>query len=200
MKTTPVTLLAAAVVLASGCYIPRGTFIPYDSLPGSGQREYVFGVGDVISVRVFQQEAASAQRVRVRADGMVSLPLVKDVVVAGKTPAGLAAELQVRLKDFINNTSVTVSLDESRPLTVSVLGEVARSAVVTLDLNAGVLQALAAAGGLTDFAHRDGIFVLRNVPGQASPTRIRFTWDALISGEPKAVGFALQPGDVVVAE
>jgi polysaccharide export outer membrane protein len=196
------TALPAALVVAlaaSGCYLPRGAYITADTLPPSGTREYTVSVGDVLQVRVFQQDAFSA-RVKVRADGMVSLPLVHDVQVVGKTPAALAAELQVRLKDFINNPTVTISLEELRPLSVSVMGEVARTAVVTLDTGAGVLQALAAAGGLTDFAHRDGIFVLRNVPGQATPTRIRFSWESLTAGDPRSVGFILQPGDVVVAE
>jgi polysaccharide biosynthesis/export protein len=62
------------------------------------------------------------------------------------------------------------------------------------------MQALAAAGGLNDFAHRDGIFVLRRVRGEPNPLRIRFSWRALSEGAGKAAGFQLQPGDVVVAE
>jgi hypothetical protein len=67
-----------------------------------GGRQYVIGAGDVLQVRVFQQEAMSA-RVRVRHDGKVSLPMVNDWSPPGKTPAELAAELQTRLKEFINN-------------------------------------------------------------------------------------------------
>jgi polysaccharide export outer membrane protein len=62
-----------------------------------------------------------------------------------------------------------------------------------------VLQALAAGGGFTEFAHRDGVFVLRPC-GLAAPTRVRFTWAALSRGEGHATGFRLSPGDVVVVE
>ncbi len=190
---------ALLCVCSLGCYTPHGAFIEVDTAIISDATDYVISPGDELQVRVFQQEAMSA-RVRVRADGKVSLPLVNDVVVAGKSPAVLASELQIRLKDFINTPVVTVSLEQMRPLTVSVLGEVVRSGVVTLELGSGVLQALAASGGLTDFAHRDGLFVLRKIAGQPAPKRIRFTWDALTRGEGPASRFTLQPGDVVVAE
>lgn len=186
-------------VLATGCYTPHGAFVEVNEAQVSEADAYVISTGDVLQVRVFQQEAMSA-RVRVRADGKVSLPLVNDVTAAGKTPTSLAAELQARLKEFINTPVVTVSLEESRPLLVSVLGEVVRSGVVTLEAGSGVLQALAASGGLTDFAHRDGIFVLRKVPGESEPRRFRFRWDSLSQAQGPAARFVLLPGDVVVAE
>lgn len=190
---------ASICALAVGCYTPRGAFLEVDEGVVAADGGYLISNGDVLQVRVFQQEAMSA-RVRVRADGKVSLPLVNDVVAAGKSPTVLAAELQVRLKDFINTPVVTVSLEESRPLLISVLGEVIRPGVVTLEGGSGVIQALAASGGLTDFAHREGIFVLRKTASQTAPRRIRFTWDDLSRGEGPAARFALLPGDVVVAE
>lgn len=186
-------------MVLAGCYTPRGAFLEVEAANVADVTEYVIASGDVLQVRVFQQDAMSA-RVKVRADGKVSLPLVNDVPAAGKSPGVLAQELQVRLKDFINNPVVTVSLEETRPVTVSVLGEVPRAGVVTIEAGSGVLQALAAAGGLTDFAHRDGIFVLRKTPGQAAPKRIRFRWEQLTQGEGPAAKFVLVPGDVVVAE
>lgn len=199
MNWKPSLVALALWSLGSACYTPRGTFITVDDFASLAPGEYLIGVGDLISVRVFQHEEMSA-RLRVRADGMVSLPLVNDVRAAGKTPTVLATELTGRFKDFINTPAVTIILEETRPLTVSVLGEVVRPGVQTLEPGAGVLQALAAAGGLGDFAHPDGIFVLRRVAGEAHPTRIRFTWHALSQGSGKAAGFLLQAGDVVVAE
>lgn len=192
-------LATTSFVLLIGCYTPRGAFVEVDESVLVADGGYVISGGDVLQVRVFQQEAMSA-RVKVRADGKVSLPLVNDVVAAGKSPSALATELQVRLKDFINNPVVTVSLEESRPLVVSVLGEVVRPGVVTLEGGSGVLQAIAASGGLTDFAHRDGLFVLRKLAGQAAPKRLHFTWDVLSRGEGPSARFTLMPGDVVVAE
>lgn len=191
--------LAVVVAALAGCYTPGGAFLPVNEYTMSTNAEYVISTGDVLQVRVFQQENVSS-RVRVRADGKVSLPFVNDWVAAGKTPSVLALELQSRLKDFINNPVVTVSLEESRPLSVSVVGEVIRPSLVTLEPGAGVLQAIAAAGGLTDFAQREGIFVLRKPGPDVAPQRIRFTWEALTRGETKAARFVLVPQDVIVAE
>lgn len=193
------TLIAVLGALITGCYTPRGVFLEVDESLLTQDGSYLITPGDVLQVRVFQQDAMSA-RVKVRADGKVSLPMVNDVMAAGKSPTILAGELQTRLKDFINNPVVTVSLEESRPVSVSVLGEVMRPGVVTLEAGSGVLQALAASGGLTDFAHRDGLFVLRKASGQPGPKRIRFSWDVLSRGEGAAARFTLFPGDVVVAE
>lgn len=191
--------LATLCLFALGCYTPRGAFVEAEEAAAPDDGSYVIAAGDVLQVRVFQQEAMSA-RVKVREDGKVSLPLVNDVLVAGKSPPVLAGELQVKLKEFINTPVVTVSLEESRPLMVSVLGEVVRPGVVTLEVGSGVLQALAAAGGLTDFAHKEGLFVLRKTPGQAAPRRIRFKWDVLARAEGSSARFALRPGDTVIAE
>jgi polysaccharide export outer membrane protein len=187
-----------SVIAFSGCWAPKGVFIPVESYGTTPVGEYVISPGDTLQVRVFQQEAMSA-RVRVRGDGKVSLPMVNDVMVAGKMPTQVASELQVRLKEFINTPVVTVSLEETRPLTVSVVGEVVRPGIVTLEPGAGVMHALAGAGGLTDFAHKDGLFVLRK-GADGKPVRIRFTWDALTAGDGPSVRFLLMPQDVVVVE
>jgi len=192
-------LAVVALGLSTGCYAPRGAFITVEEFAGSAPKEYVIGVGDVISVRVFQHEDMSAKG-KVRGDGMLSVPLVGEVLAEGRTPSALAAFLTARFKDFVNTPVVSIVLEETRPLTVSVVGQVARTGGVTLEAGAGVMQALAAAGGLNDFAHRDGIFVLRRVRGEPNPVRIRFTWTSLAEGSAKAAGFLLQPGDVVVAE
>jgi polysaccharide export outer membrane protein len=66
-----------------------------------------------------------------------------------------------------------------------------------LERGAGVLEALAAGGGLTEFAHRDRIFVLRR---HSAPVRIRFTFEGLSRGQGRAAAFRLESGDVVVVE
>jgi polysaccharide biosynthesis/export protein len=118
------------------------------------------------------------------------------------TLADLAGRLQGRLKAYVVNPVVTVTLEELRPLRVSVLGEVGKPGVYDLDRGSGVLAALAAGGGLTDYAHRDRIYVLRydHRASDPTPTRIRFRWDALSRGERAAATFLLRSGDLVVVE
>jgi polysaccharide biosynthesis/export protein len=165
--------------------------------PPVTEGEYVIGIGDALSVQVWEQEKMSAS-VRVRSDGKVSLPFLNDVPAAGMTPVNLARELEERLKPFIVAPRVLVAVDEARPLSVSVLGQVGTPGLHGLLPGAGVAQALAAAGGLKDFAKKDRIFVVRSEG--AEPLRIRMTWDDVTAGLGTAGRFRLRTGDVVVVE
>ena len=165
--------------------------------------EYRISAGDVIGVRVWNQESMSTPRARVREDGKVSLPFLQDVDAAGMTPDELSSRLAVKLKSLVVSPVVTITLEERRPLRVSVLGEVTRAGTYDLQQGGGVLEALAAAGGLTQWADRNGIYVLRQgywADGHPEPARIRFRYSRLASGSIPATTFQLQPGDVVVVE
>jgi len=163
----------------------------------AGREELVIHTGDIVNIRVFEQDAMSS-RLKVRADGKIALPFLGDTEVRGKRPSDLASELEAKFKEYIRSPKVTVNIDEFQPVTVSVLGEVTHPGSYPLDpASAGVMQALAGAGGLTEYADKDRIFVVRKIP---SFHRIRFTLDALSGTEPRAVSFALQSGDVVVVE
>ena len=200
-KTPSLAGLFVLLLVLPGCRT-TGEYVWADSLPPAPQgtsRDYLIQVGDTISVRVWNQDSVSA-RTKVRPDGKVSIPFVNDVDAAGATPTELAARVQVRLKEFIVNPVVTVTLDEPRPLIVAVLGEVTRPGNYQLEAGAGVLQALAIAGGPTAFADRDRIMVLRQKPDGSGATRIRFTYTSLTQVERRAPTFRLQGGDVVVVE
>jgi len=194
--------LCALLSLAPACK-HTGDFVWVDDLPQTSQpaeKEYVIQPGDTLSVRVWNQDGMSAKP-RVRQDGKISLPFLNDVEAAGITPNVLARRLQARLKDFIVNPVVTISLEEPKPIQVSVLGEVAHPGILQLEPGAGVIQALATAGGLNDFASRDSIFVIRQTtPDAGAPLRIRFTYEALVQVRGRAAAFRLQSGDVVVVE
>jgi polysaccharide export outer membrane protein len=189
-----VTLGVALAVLA-GCG-SSGSYLWVDDLPKSSSVEvYRIAVGDTLNVRVYNQENLSTHS-KVRSDGRIAVPLVGDVEVRAKTPAVVAREIEGRLKQYVVSPAVTVTVEESQPTTVAVLGEVAHPGVYTVDPSSGVLQALAAAGGFTDFASRESIYVVRKLP----PQRIRFSWTALLDGDKQADAFRLHKGDVVVVE
>jgi polysaccharide export outer membrane protein len=206
-------LLAATLLLAScsgaGSYVWAAQLPPDLAARGTDQ-SYVIRDGDVVNVRVFNQEALST-RAKVRSDGRVAMPVLGDVEFRGRRPSSLKGELEARLKDYVNAPSVTVTVEEFQPITVSILGEVTKAGSYPLDPRATVAQVLASAGGLTDFASKDRIFVVRmpravigGAPHAAAPTsaplRVRFTYEQISRGDPASAGFALQDGDLVVVE
>ncbi|GJG89215.1 hypothetical protein tb265_43960 [Gemmatimonadetes bacterium T265] len=166
--------------------------------PPATAAEYVVTPGDVLAVQVWDNDKIST-RTRVRADGRITVPLLNDVPVAGSTPPQVARDLEQRLRqaNLVLAPRVSVALDESRPVSVSVLGRVVRAGSFALGEGSGVAEALANAGGLTEFAHSDRIYVMRRAP---EPVRIRFTFGAVTGGSPQAAAFRLRDGDVVVAE
>jgi polysaccharide export outer membrane protein len=197
--------LALSVATLGGGCASVGDFVWVDQLkPGvvHPEGEYVIAPGDVLSVRVFGQENMSG-RIKVRTDGHISLPFINDHVAAGLTPAMLSRFLETQYKNYVVNPVVTVSVEEQHPVQVSVLGEVARPGVYRLDPGQGVLHALAQAGGLTQFAGKDRIFVVRKVKDQsdaAQRLRIRFRWQALAHADGLSASFMLQDTDVLVVE
>ncbi len=186
----------AIILLAAGCS-SAGQYVWVDEYNfGSGApEEFVLGPGDLVDVRVFHEDAMSG-KARVRNDGMISLPFLGDVRAGGVAPARLAREIETRLKEFIRNPVVTVSLEERQAANIPVLGEVAHPGIYPL-ADAGLVQALAAAGGLTQFASKDRIFVLRPNPTAA---RVRFRFEDIARGKGAAAMFRLRAGDSVVVE
>jgi polysaccharide biosynthesis/export protein len=166
--------------------------------PPPGTSEYIVGIGDMLNVQVFEQDKMSA-KVRVRSDGRITLPFLNDVPAAGKAPVKLAAELEEGLKAVVLNPKVTVFVEESKPptISVSVLGEVSKPGVQLLEPGVGVAQAIASAGGLTPFAKKNRIFVVR---AGIQPPRIHFRYDALTREVGPASSFRLRAGDVVIVE
>jgi polysaccharide export outer membrane protein len=191
--------LGLAAGVASACGSASGGAIPVDRYKEPAEtalRDYTIGVGDVLSIQVWDQAQMSG-RMKVRTDGRISVPFVSDVEAVGKTPSQLATELETGLKSVVINPKVTVVVEEERPLTISVLGDVAKPGTQTFASDTGVAQALAAAGGLSNFAHKGRIYVVRSTP---TPVRIHFTYDQLTRGDSAASRFKLRPGDVIVVE
>jgi polysaccharide export outer membrane protein len=168
--------------------------------PSSASREYVIGIGDVLNIQVYtpdQRDERVSGRMSVRSDGRISIQFINEIEAAGKTALKLASDIENGLKSQIRQPLVTVTVETSSPMSISILGEVTKPGVTALPPNAGVADALAAAGGLTQFAHKNRIYVVRPRP---QPTRIHFTYDAVTKSAGPASQFRLQPGDVLIIE
>ena len=193
---------AVALVLLAGCASsPIGQFEWAESYisrtPSATDASYQIGVGDMLAVQVYDNEKMST-RGRVRGDGKLAVPLVNDVVVAGKAPSTVASDIEKALKDgnLVLNPHVNVIVEDVLPVRITVLGAVKTSGNFAVERGSGVAEALAGAGGLTDFAKKDRIFVVRKVP---MPIRIRFTFSSL-TDLGRAGAFRLQQGDIVVVD
>lgn len=181
-----------------GCATTRGSYVWLQdySAPPRAHTDEAIHPGDLIGVRVWNSQQMDSHQ-RVRDDGTISLFFVDDIHVSDRTPAQAAQEVARRLTGVLQAPQVNVVLEESVMSTVSVLGEVSRPGSFPVLTAPTLLRAIAAAQGLTEYAHRDRIFVLRRTP---QPVRIRADYDVLIRGDSTANGFSLQPGDVVVVE
>jgi len=186
--------LASSGCAGAGQYVWFGEMPPTERAALSG--DYVIGVGDSININVYEQEGLSGEA-KIRRDGKIALPLVGELVVAGKRPLELSREIEVALKQFVVSPRVTVNVTTSQPISVTVVGEVAHIGVLTLEPPARLVEAMAQSGGPSEFADKTKIFVLRQFP---SYKRIRFTWNAILRNEDNAAQFPLRTGDVIVVE
>ena len=122
--------------------------------------DFRLGAEDVVEIVVWDNQAFS-RTVPVRPDGMISLPLVDDVAAAGLTPIQLRDLLALKLKRFVSNPNVSVIVQRVHSPKVSVVGEVRHPGRFEMASPTSVLEAIALAGGFTEFASRSRIVLLR---------------------------------------
>lgn len=165
--------------------------------------DYLIKDSDTLNVRVFGQDNLSGTQ-RVRGDGKIMLPMAGEITARGKRPGALAREIEVAMRGAIKEPQVTVTIEPPQgwggpgpgQFSVSVLGQVKTAGAFNVDAGAGVFHALAAAGGLNDYADEEAVFVVR----KGFPQRVRFRFSDLRAGEKATIGFQLMPGDVIVVE
>lgn len=156
---------------------------------------YIVGDSDVIRVNVWKEPEVS-QTVVVRTDGNISLPLINEVKVSGMSPLQIQDLVAEKLKGFLNNPQVTVTVIEIRSKRAFITGEVSRPGTYSLNAQTTVLQLIAQAGGFTPFAKTDSIVVLRTEDGRQS--RLKFKYKEVVQGKKTEQNIALHPGDTVV--
>jgi len=157
---------------------------------------YRIGVDDIITISVWHEPDLS-RNVPVRPDGKISLPLIGDVQAAGKTAMGLQAELKTDLAKFVKDPELTVIVSDIRSRRINVIGQVNRPGAYSLTQSMGVVDAIAAASGLRDFAKTNDIYVLRET-ADGKRLRIAFDYRNVIKGKKGAQDIMLQPRDTVV--
>jgi polysaccharide export outer membrane protein len=165
-------------------------------VPSKATYPYVVGEADMLRINVWKQPEISQPNIVVRPDGMITVPLVGDVKVSGTTPAQIEAMLESKLKRFVSEPRVTVTVVEIASKTVYVTGEIARPGAYPLVGPLDVLQIIAKAGGVTPYAHRKSMFVLRQVEGGKQKLPVNYI--QIVRGKNAEQNINLQPGDTVV--
>jgi polysaccharide export outer membrane protein len=156
--------------------------------------EYLIGPEDVLDISVWKNPELS-RKVPVRPDGRVSLPLINDIQAAGLTPSQLRDQLAKRLAEFVPSPEVSVIVQEVQSLKVAVVGAVKTPGRFMLKSPATVLECIALAQGLTEFANRERIVVLRQNNGTTQ--RIPFNYRKVSEGDEQD-NFFVRPGDIIV--
>lgn len=179
---------------ASPVYSGHSADIPQEQKTAATPGEYTVGEGDLLRINVWK-EAEISQNVAVRPDGNISLPLVSEVRVAGLTPRQIQELITEKLKSVLTNPQVTVTVTEVRSKMVYITGEVGKPGAYAVVAPTNVLQLIARAGGLTQFANRKDIYILR---GGDRTSRMRFNYKEVVKGKNAEQNLILQPGDTVV--
>jgi polysaccharide export outer membrane protein len=153
---------------------------------------YMVGPTDVLRVNVWREPELSVD-VTVRLDGMITVPLLGDVPAAGRAPGDIAQSISQGVTRFVENARVTVAVAQANSARVYVVGRIARPGEFPLSGGMRVLQALALAGGLTDFAKADSIAVVRG-----DRSIIPVNYKRIVDGKETSQNIPLVAGDTIV--
>ena len=158
-------------------------------------KEYLIGPEDVLDITVWKNCPDLCRTVPVRPDGKMSLPLVNDVQAAGLTPMDLRQHLTEQLAEYLPSPEVSVIVREVHNFKVAVVGAVKMPGDYEIKSQATVLELLARAQGLTEFANRDRIVILRQ--NGSATTRIPFNYRKVAEGHDQD-NFYVRAGDIIV--
>jgi polysaccharide export outer membrane protein len=156
---------------------------------------YVIGAGDVLGVKFWQQPELSGDVV-VRPDGKISVPLLNDVPAAGQTPQQLGDNIKAVAKRWVQDPNVTVIIRQINSRAVFITGRVAHAGRYPLNGTTSVLQLIAMAGGLSDWADAENVTVMR--ADQTGFVTKRFNYKDVIARKNLEQNIELQPGDTVI--
>lgn len=155
---------------------------------------YIIGTGDTLQLNVWKEPSLSSASIPVRPDGRISLPLLGDLAASGMTPALLSRDIADRLKKYITDPLVTVTVIGTAPKEIFLIGEIQKTGPIILTPGMNTLQAIAAAGGLSPFAKKKLYILRKDAKGEQ---KIPFDYKkALKTGDGQ--GITLLPGDTIV--
>ena len=157
--------------------------------------QYVIGPEDVLYIHVWKEETLT-RTVPVRMDGKISLPLVQEIKAAGLTPLQLKEVLMRKLKEFIENPIVSVTVMEANSYKVYVTGMVRSPGVYRLRSETTVFQIISLVGGFTEWANPKKILIVRKEDGREK--RIKVNYKKIMGGSDPGSDVILKTGDTII--
>jgi polysaccharide biosynthesis/export protein len=194
--------LAASLAGAAGQQPPNAAIAPPPSNGAAGAvtaalpASYVIGTDDVLAVVFWHDKDMSADAVTVRPDGKISLPLLNDVHAAGYTPDQLRAVLVQAASKYVEEPNATVLVKEIHSRKVFITGNVSKPGIYPLSGEMNVLQLIAQAGGLLEYADAEKIVVMRSDNGPAK--YLTFNYKDVLKRKNIQQNVLLKPGDTIV--
>ncbi|RLC29661.1 MAG: polysaccharide export protein [Deltaproteobacteria bacterium] len=163
-------LLLSGIALISVFLLTGNTF----SQENSATDAYRIGCGDILEITTWKEPDFSREEILVRIDGKISFPLLNDIQAAGRTPIQIKNDIEKRLKEYVSNPVVTVSVRSPESQKFYILGEIARTGEYNIVKNLTVIQAFALAGGFTEWASKKEIILFRTENGMEKIIRINY--------------------------
>jgi len=188
---TPISIL---LVLLGACGTVHYDY-DYSKEPDPRRNEYVIGVADHLTIRVWKNPDLSTEAT-VRPDGTITMPLIGDLTADGKTPSELKNEITKQLGKFVRDEGavVTIAVTMINSYNFTVSGNVERAGVFTSQKYVTVLEAMQLAGGPNRFASAKETKLLRK--DQKGTVRvIPINYPAVLDGSQPEANLALMPGD-----
>ena len=208
MTMKPATPIAFALLLAAAAaqaQTPVGTSgaapaptAPRATTAAATTPDYRLVSGDKLRIEVYK-DAQLSQSLQIRPDGKITLPLVGDVPAAGRTSVELRDAIAKSLQEYMTDPTVTVIVTETSPQIIYVTGEVNKpGAYALVNGQMSIIQAIALAGGLTDFANKKDIQVLRKTA--TGMEKLRFNYKEVLNDETRREPLQLHPGDTILVK
>lgn len=189
---------ALAACTAGGPELPPAT---YTAAPDAPSEEYILGPLDEITIHVWRNPELSAEKIQVRPDGRITMPLVRDMTAVGKTPTQLQNDIAIQLEQYIEQPIVSVIVNEfvsTFDQQIRIVGSTEQPASLPFRANMTVLDAMIAVGGLGEFASGNRAKLLRYEGNQNDQKEYRLRLTDLLKRGDSSANVMLKPGDVII--
>ena len=197
-------LIGAGALASTACAsaksretLPPANFVTQNAVP---TEKYVIGALDQLNIFVWRNQELSA-KVQVRPDGMITTPLISDMVAAGKTPAKLAEDIKRVLSKYIDNPQVSVMVDGFQGTfgqQIRIVGATDKPAALPYRANMTLLDAMIEVGGLSQYAAGDKARLIRHDRETGEQTEYNLKISRLLKKGDTKANVSLRPGDVII--